>query len=198
MPVEPNAKLSIKQLADRRIWKNFKRVIQEGDVITEHSPAETLHDLRKSCKKLRYLMEFFQNLYPEQQIKVFIKNLKGLQEVLGDFQDYAIQESTLKQFSEEMLANQVPANTLLAMGVLIQNLDTLRTQARDDFSAKFSHFKHHTSGALNGVTVEGHVTEIPVTRIRARKGIGILLESYRKISHGHVTPRSNSELPWCT
>jgi len=41
-----------------------------------------------------------------------------------------------------MLANQVPANTLLAMGVLIQNLDTLRTQARDDFSAKFSHFKH--------------------------------------------------------
>ena len=142
MPVEPNAKLSIKQLADRRIWKNFKRVLQEGDVITEHSPAETLHDLRKSCKKLRYLMEFFQNLYPEQQIKVFIKNLKGLQEVLGDFQDYAIQESTLKQFSEEMLANQVPSNTLLAMGVLIQNLDTLRTQAREDFSAKFSHFKH--------------------------------------------------------
>jgi len=142
MPVEPNAKLSIKQLADRRIWKNFKRVLQEGEVINEHSPAETLHDLRKSCKKLRYLMEFFQNLYPEQQIKVFIKNLKGLQEVLGDFQDFAIQELTLKQFSEEMLANQVPANTLLAMGVLIQNLDGLRAKARDDFSAKFLNFKH--------------------------------------------------------
>lgn len=84
----------------------------------------------------------FQNLYPEQQIKVFIKNLKGLQEVLGDFQDYAIQEQTLKQFSEEMLANQVPANTLLAMGVLIQNLDAFRTKARDDFSAKFMLFKH--------------------------------------------------------
>jgi CHAD domain-containing protein len=141
-PTEPNAKLSIKQLADRRIWKNFKRVLHEGDAINEHSPAEALHDLRKSCKKLRYLMEFFQNLYPEQQIKVFIKNLKGLQEVLGDFQDYAIQEQTLKQFSEEMLANQVPANTLLAMGVLIQNLDAFRTKARDDFSAKFMLFKH--------------------------------------------------------
>ncbi len=141
-PVEPNAKLSIKQLADRRIWKNYKRVLQEGNAINEHSPAEALHDLRKSCKKLRYLMEFFQNLYPEQQIKIFIKNLKGLQEVLGDFQDYATQELTLKQFSEEMLANQVPANTLLAMGVLIQNLDILRTKARDDFSAKFIFFKH--------------------------------------------------------
>ena len=141
-PVEPNAKLSIKQLADRRIWKNYKRVLQEGDAINEQSPAEALHDLRKSCKKLRYLMEFFQNLYPEQQIKIFIKNLKGLQEVLGDFQDYAIQELTLKQFGEEMLTNQVPANTLLAMGVLIQNLDTLRARSRDDFSAKFIHFKH--------------------------------------------------------
>jgi CHAD domain-containing protein len=141
-PVEPNAKLSIKQLADRRIWKNYKRVLQEGDAINENTPDEALHDLRKSCKKLRYLMEFFQNIYPEQQIKVFIKNLKGLQEVLGDFQDYATQELTLKQFSEEMLANHVPTNTLLAMGVLIQNLDTLRTKAREDFSEKFLHFKH--------------------------------------------------------
>ena len=41
-----------------------------------------------------------------------------------------------------MLANQVPANTLLAMGVLIQNLDAFRAKARHDFSAKFMLFKH--------------------------------------------------------
>ncbi|MDD1614880.1 MAG: CHAD domain-containing protein [Methylococcaceae bacterium] len=141
-PVEPNANLTIKQLADRRLWKNYKRVLQEGDAITEQSPSEALHELRKSCKKLRYLMEFFQSLYPENQIKHFIKNLKGLQEVLGSFQDLAVQENTLKLFSEEMLNNNVHANTLLAMGVLIQNLDTLRGNARKDFSAKFATFKH--------------------------------------------------------
>ena len=140
-PVEPNAKLTIKQLADRRIWKSYKRVLQEGDAITEHSPSEALHELRKSCKKLRYLMEFFQSLYPENQIKHLIKNLKGLQEVLGNFQDYAVQENTLKLFSEEMLNNNIHANTLLAMGVLIQNLDTLRCDARKDFSSKFATFK---------------------------------------------------------
>ena len=140
--VEPNAKLTIKQLADRRLWKNYKRVLQEGDAITEQSPSEALHELRKSCKKLRYLMEFFQSLYPENQIKHFIKNLKGLQEVLGNFQDYAVQENTLKLFGEEMLNNNVHANTLLAMGVLIQNLDILRDNARKDFSAKFATFKH--------------------------------------------------------
>ena len=141
-PVEPNAKLTIKQLADRRLWKNYKRVLQEGDAIDEYSPSEALHDLRKSCKKLRYLLEFFQSLYQEQQIKHFIKNLKGLQEVLGNFQDYAIQEQSLKQFSEEMLSNHVHANTLLAMGVLIQNLDALRNQGRQNIASKFTTFKH--------------------------------------------------------
>jgi hypothetical protein len=87
-------------------------------------------------------MEFFQSLYPEQHIKQFIKNLKGLQEVLGNFQDLAVQENALKLFGEEMLNNHVHANTLLAMGVLIQNLDALRGEARKDFTAKFATFKH--------------------------------------------------------
>jgi CHAD domain-containing protein len=141
-PVESNAKLTIKQLANRRISKNYKRVLEEGNAITENSPSEALHELRKSCKKLRYLMEFFQSLYHENQIKHFIKNLKGLQEVLGNFQDYAVQENNLKLFSEEMLNNNIHANTLLAMGVLIQNLDTLRNEARKNFSSKFLTFRH--------------------------------------------------------
>jgi CHAD domain-containing protein len=141
-PLEPHAKLSIKKLADRRLWKNYKRVLQGGDAITEESPAEALHELRKSCKKLRYLMEFFQSLYSENQIKHFINNLKELQDVLGCFQDLSVQECTLKMFSEEMLNNHIHANTLLAMGVLIQNLDSLRGNARKDFSAKFATFKH--------------------------------------------------------
>jgi CHAD domain-containing protein len=87
-------------------------------------------------------MEFFQSLYPENQIKHFIKNLKGLQEVLGNFQDLSVQENTLKLFSEEMLKNHIHANTLLAMGVLIQNLGSLRGNTRKDFSAKFATFKH--------------------------------------------------------
>ena len=138
----PNANLTIKQLADRRLWKNYKRVLREGNAINEQSPPEALHELRKSCKKLRYLMEFFQSLYPEQHIKQFIKNLKGLQEVLGNFQDLAVQENALKLFGEEMLNNHVHANTILAMGVLVQNLDSLRGEARKDFTAKFATFKH--------------------------------------------------------
>ena len=135
-PLAPNAKLTIKQLADRRLWKNYQRVLREGDAITEESPAEALHELRKSCKKLRYLMEFFQSLYPEQHIKHFIKNLKGLQEVLGRFQDLTVQENALKLFGEEMQSNHVQANTLSAMGVLIQNLDSFQRRGSQRLLSK--------------------------------------------------------------
>jgi len=139
-PIEPNANLTIEQFANSRILKSYQRVLKQGNKINESSASQELHTLRKSCKKLRYLMEFFQSLYPENTVKHFIKNLKGLQEVLGDFQDYAVQESTLKIFSEEMLNKNVSANTFLAMGVLIQNLDGLKEKARKDFSDKFQNF----------------------------------------------------------
>lgn len=132
---------TIKQLADRRIWKVYQRVLKDGNAINDSSPAESLHDLRKTCKKLRYLMEFFQSLYPPEKIKAMIKALKGFQEVLGNFQDYEVQEHTLKQFSEEMMQQNVPSDTFLAMGALVEKLDEKRCEARHDFAGRFADFK---------------------------------------------------------
>lgn len=136
--------LSIKELADLRIWKNYKRVLRQGRTITETSNAETFHELRKTCKKMRYLIEFFQCLYPEKQIKSLIKNLKDLQEVLGDFQDFEVQKCSLKQFSNEMLAGNIPANTFLALGVLIQNLEANKCRVRKHFESRFAAYKQTT------------------------------------------------------
>lgn len=136
-----NANVPIKELADQRIWKVFQRVLKEGSAISESSPAETLHDLRKTCKKLRYLMEFFQDMYPAKDMKVLLRALKGLQSVLGDFQDYEIQENNIKHFSAEMMEDNIASDTLLAMGVLIQYLDTMKCTARNDFAEQFSRFK---------------------------------------------------------
>jgi CHAD domain-containing protein len=135
-----NAKLSIKQLADFRIWKTYQRAIKHGMAINEHSPAAALHDLRKTCKKLRYLIEFFQSLYPAAEIKTLIKNLKELQELLGDFQDCDVQERALKHFSEEMRQNGCPEQTFLAIDALVQVLETKRCKARADFGGCFAVF----------------------------------------------------------
>ncbi len=141
---ESLAKISIKQLADQRIWKVYKRLVKEADAINEQSAAVALHDLRKTCKKLRYLMEFFTSLYPEHEMKLLIKALKGFQSVLGDFQDYEVQEISIKQFSEEMASQNIPTHTFLAMGVLVQYLDTMKCKARNEFSTQFSLFQQAT------------------------------------------------------
>jgi len=129
-------------VADERIMRIYHRVVREGQAITKDSPAERLHDLRKSCKKLRYLMEFFQSLYPDVKIKELIKVLKSLQENLGDFQDYEVQAATLRSFSTVMMeeGNNVPPGTLMAMGVLVEGLVSRQHEVREEFAKRFANF----------------------------------------------------------
>lgn len=141
MPTEADAKLSIKELADKRIWKAFKNVIKEGEAIDRHSSPQALHKLRKSCKKLRYLLEFFQHLYPQHQINKLIQRLKQLQDVLGDFQDYEVQQENLQKFCEEMQTVNTPNKTFLAMGVLIQDFENRKRKVKTEACLQFSNFK---------------------------------------------------------
>ncbi len=134
------AELSVKQLADLRIRKVYQRAIKQGSVITEHSPATALHELRKTCKKLRYLLEFFQSLYPPPEIKTLIKNLKELQELLGNFQDCAVQKLALQHFCEEIQGSGCSQQTFLAIEKLVQVLDSKSCKARADFSGCFTVF----------------------------------------------------------
>ncbi|MCF7994119.1 MAG: CHAD domain-containing protein [Chromatiaceae bacterium] len=162
------AAVPIKQVADQRIRKMLKRVRAEGRAITEDSPPEALHELRKSCKKLRYLMEFFQSLYPKEQIREQIKQTKLLLDNLGRFQDTAVQAQHLREHAESSVnasagtsanaganagakpsvtsastnasKNGLPPGTLLAMGALIGQLLNDQASARANFSDVFAAF----------------------------------------------------------
>jgi CHAD domain-containing protein len=137
----PHARQPVAGVADRRIWRIYRRAIREGDAIDARSPAADLHELRKTCKKLRYLMEFFQSLYPADRIKELIRVLKTLQDNLGNFQDYEVQVMTLKEFSHRMTAEgNVSPDTLLAMGMLIDGLERRQHEAREEFAGRFAEF----------------------------------------------------------
>jgi len=49
----PNVYQPDKLVADQRIWKIYRRAMKEGQAIAETSPDEDLHELRKTCEKLR-------------------------------------------------------------------------------------------------------------------------------------------------
>jgi len=136
-----NAGRPILEVSRERIWRIYRRALREGNAINAQSPADTLHELRKTCKKLRYLMEFFQSLYPAARIRKLIRALKALQDNLGNFQDYEVQAATLKKFSHQMVEeSRVSADTLLAMGMLIDGLERRQHQAREEFAGRFADF----------------------------------------------------------
>ena len=136
-----NAELPIGQLAGERISKTFQLVLKEGTAITDDSPASELHELRKTCKKLRYLLEFFQSLYPAGKIRRLVKALKGLQDNLGTFQDLSVQAETLRRCARQMAAEgEAPPATLLAMGMLVDHLLQRELLCREEFAERFAGF----------------------------------------------------------
>jgi CHAD domain-containing protein len=130
-----------------------RRVRKEGRAIDAQSPAEAMHELRKSCKKLRYLMEFFQSLYPDSGVGKAVKLLRRLLDNLGDFQDLAIQADHLRDLAERMRtegqgAGHLSTGTLLAMGALVTDLLRRQESARGDFAETFAGFDSAEGRAL--------------------------------------------------
>ena len=58
-PEAAGAQIQVYEFASQSIKRLHQKVLRKGASIHDESPAEALHDLRKACKKLRYMLEFF-------------------------------------------------------------------------------------------------------------------------------------------
>lgn len=110
--------LSIRDAAVRLIGRQCKRVVHDGRAITSDSPDETLHSLRIDCKRLRYLFEFYQPIYGKS-LHPFVKRLKQLQGVLGEFQDACIAMQRLGEYAERVPMQAENRGQLIALGQLV-------------------------------------------------------------------------------
>jgi CHAD domain-containing protein len=128
-------------LAAERTRTAFTKVARRGAAITEQSPPESLHDLRKRCKELRYALEFFAPLYDRATQAKVVGELKRLQDCLGEFQDTEVQIGEIRTLATAMLAaGEAPAVTLLAMGEVTAGLVSRQRVAREDFGRRFAAF----------------------------------------------------------
>ena len=139
------AQMSAGELAGRSISWAARRVIRSGTAVTAASPAEDLHTLRKRCKELRYALEVFSPVVEKAARKRAVADLKGLQDVLGRFQDTEVQRQALRGFAEEMMADGTSTEAVLAMGELIGHLDGEQDRAREEFDATFARFARPAS-----------------------------------------------------
>jgi CHAD domain-containing protein len=131
-----DADTPVKVFADGRITRAYQRVLRRGRDVSGNSPPEALHRLRIAAKKLRYLLEFFRSLYPAERIDPCITELKGLQDVLGEFNDRQIQRANLAVFTRR-LHGTVDGGTLAAMSDLGSDLDHRQRELRHTFRDHF-------------------------------------------------------------
>jgi CHAD domain-containing protein len=128
---ETNGGPTVGVLARQRIERAFRNVARRGRRITADSPSEQVHELRKRCKELRYLLEVFRPLCADRPYRPLIKELKALQDTLGDFQDGEVQREAVREFAAVMMQQgAAPPATVLAMGELAAQLDAHQLTAR--------------------------------------------------------------------
>jgi len=140
-PAATDAGLPILDLAQKKIHKKYRRIVKDGTLILENANDERLHLLRIHCKELRYLLEFFSGLYPPEQFQGFIGNLKKLQDMLGDFNDFSVQERYLRNIAGELrAAGRQSDKTISAIDLLVALLERKKGKVKDTFAKTFTEF----------------------------------------------------------
>jgi CHAD domain-containing protein len=129
------------ELGIERLRRADRRVLRPGARITPDSPAADLHDLRKRCKELRYLLEIFTPLLNPSDARSAVKELKALQDVLGTFQDSEVQRQAIYALADDLMQREgTSARTIMAMGEIAARLYADELTSRAEFATKFERF----------------------------------------------------------
>lgn len=144
----PNAARPVAEVAGRRIAAVHRAMVRMGSAIDDGSPPEALHDLRKRGKELRYLLELYGQLWPQEVITAMISTMKSLQDVLGRFQDDEVQAEYLRSLAPDLATTDRGTDAVIALGQLIGGLLGDQREARTSFARQFAPFASRHTRAL--------------------------------------------------
>jgi CHAD domain-containing protein len=131
------AGIDTQTLAAQRIDRAWRRVAGRAAHVAPDSPPLLLHDLRKRCKELRYVLELTAGLCRPEPHRALLNDLKAVQDRLGEFQDAEVHRDAIRGYATAILAEQrAGAATLLAMGELVTRYGSRQRQAAADAVAR--------------------------------------------------------------
>jgi CHAD domain-containing protein len=154
----PAADLPVGPLVFRCIYKHYRKIRRIAAGIGADTPDGMVHEIRIECKKLRYLLEFFSELIPNDDGAAMQKTLRRLQCRLGEFNDASVQQKSLLAYWEQKNSG---ANVALGVGGLVSILYHRQQQTRaliekslEDFcggstAAAFKHTFKTKNGSSN-------------------------------------------------
>jgi len=123
----PTADLPVGPLAFRCIYKHYRKIRRIAAGIGADTPDGAVHEIRIECKKLRYLLEFFSELIPNDDGAAMQKTIRRLQRRLGEFNDASVQQKSLLAYWEQKKSGQ---DVALGVGGLVAVLYHRQQQAR--------------------------------------------------------------------
>jgi len=128
------------------IFNQYNEIIQMKMKNKADTPTTKFHRLRIECKKLRYLLEFFSSLFPENEINLSVQHLKKLQDVLGLYHDCVVQKRELTSYLANLeISNNSHLNISAALGGLITELSREQGIQHKKFNKIFLTFKKKQS-----------------------------------------------------
>lgn len=107
--------VNIETVARHVIARATGKVSKRARAITHDAPLSAVHRFRISCKKLRYLLEFFQGLYPPDEMRSLIREMKTVQDNLGDFNDLGVHVAMLQGFAGKLTGNTEAASAAVEL-----------------------------------------------------------------------------------
>jgi CHAD domain-containing protein len=132
---------TVATLARERLSQAYRNAARRGKKLTADSPSDDVHALRKRCKELRYLLEVFKPVSAAAPHRALLKELKSLQDTLGDFQDGEVQREAVREFAAAMMEQgAAPPETVLAMGEMAAQLDAHQLNARAALAGRLQPF----------------------------------------------------------
>jgi CHAD domain-containing protein len=134
----------------RAIKQAFRRLMKRGARIEAMPRPEDLHALRIRAKRLRYLLEFLQELTGKAGRRL-VKRLTALQDLLGSFHDAVVAAEFVRTYVESAGA-QLPPASMVALGALVASELRRAEQTRTDFEHTWRRFtRKRTLDACNAV-----------------------------------------------
>jgi CHAD domain-containing protein len=122
----------------KRIDRLQNRVLDGGRSVGLDSPADSVHELRKDAKKLRYRVECFGNMVPKKPRAEFVRRLKAIQDGLGQYQDAVVHIDEVRGVALPLRDGST--ETLLAAGQLIERFEQQRLAALGEFTGQFTDY----------------------------------------------------------
>lgn len=117
----PNSARPILEVAGERIHKRFRRIRKAAKSLTPETPDSDIHSIRIDCKKVRYLLECFGQLFPPESVNPLASGLSKLQNRLGRYNDTSLQQDYLLQHAGRHLESG-DTRLALSLGGLIGSL----------------------------------------------------------------------------